>query len=52
MPSDGTPRTVFIVKLRPLPNTDAILELRQALKLLLRRHRLRCVSIAEERDEA
>jgi hypothetical protein len=42
-------RPVFVLKLRPEPHvTDSIKALRFALKSLLRRFGLRCVSIREE----
>jgi hypothetical protein len=41
---------VFVVTLRPLQNvTDPIKALRGALKILLRRFGLRCVSVTEEK---
>jgi hypothetical protein len=50
-------RPVFVLQLRPEPRVDAIRALRQALKTLLRRHGLRCLSVekipsAGERHEA
>jgi hypothetical protein len=42
------PKSVFIVKLRPLPHcTDPIKALRGALKVLLRRFGLRCIQVDE-----
>jgi hypothetical protein len=38
----------FIIVLRVEPGTDAIRALRQALKMLLRKYKLRCVSIEEQ----
>jgi hypothetical protein len=38
----------FVLKLRALPGTDPIRALRQALKYLLRRHRLKCIDLREE----
>ena len=42
-----TKRPVFVITLRPLPGVDPVRALRAALKLLLRRFGLRCVSISE-----
>jgi hypothetical protein len=54
-PSSGRKRQegngrVFIIKLRPLPNVDAVKALRRGLKYLLRHCGLRCISI-EEKDQ-
>jgi hypothetical protein len=40
--------TVFLVRLRALSNVDAVKALRHALKVLLRRFGLRCVSVEIE----
>ena len=42
------PPRIFVLKLRALPGVDSIKALRMALKQLLRRHQLRCVSVHEE----
>jgi hypothetical protein len=39
---------IFTIRLTPAPGTDGIKALRFALKLLLRRFGLRCLSIEEE----
>ena len=39
---------VFVVSLRPLPGRDAIHELRGLLKIALRRHGFRCLSVTTE----
>jgi hypothetical protein len=39
---------VFHVRLYALPRVDAIKALRSALKILLRRHGLRCISVEIE----
>jgi hypothetical protein len=39
---------VFVIPLRGQPGTDSVHSLRAIVKSLLRRHRLRCVSIGEE----
>jgi hypothetical protein len=44
--------TVFLVRLRALPNVDGIRSLRSALKILLRRFGLRCVSVEVEIETA
>jgi hypothetical protein len=44
-------RAVFVLKLEAPHGTDAIRELRWALKTLLRKHRLRCVSIEQDPPE-
>jgi hypothetical protein len=41
---------MFVLKLVPLPGVDPIRALRAALKLLLRRCGLRCVSASEETE--
>jgi hypothetical protein len=40
-------RTIYILRLRPLPRVDPIRAPRSVLKTLLRRHRMRCISIHE-----
>jgi hypothetical protein len=40
---------VFVIRLRGRPGADGIRSLRAILKNLLRHHRLRCISIGEER---
>lgn len=40
-------RPVYRIEVRPEPGADDIRALRHALKALLRRFRLRCLSIAE-----
>jgi hypothetical protein len=39
---------IFLVRLRALPGVDAVQSLRAALKVLLRRFGLQCVSVEEE----
>jgi hypothetical protein len=39
---------VFLARLRALPGVDGIRALRAALKVLLRRYGLQCVSVEEE----
>lgn len=39
---------VYILRLTPAPGTDGIKALRLALKVLLRRFGLRCVSVEQE----
>jgi hypothetical protein len=39
-----------VLTLQPLPGVDAIKALRWVLKGLLRQHRLRCISLHEEKD--
>jgi hypothetical protein len=46
-PSKGP---TFVLKLRALPGTDSIRALRQALKYLLRTHRLKCIDLREEQN--
>ena len=43
-----TDRPVFLLRLQPLPGVDAILRL--ALKVLLRRYGLRCISIEGQKE--
>jgi hypothetical protein len=38
---------IFTLRLQPLPGVDAVRSLRLALKALLRRYGLRCVSIEQ-----
>ena len=45
------PGPIFTLRLSPEPGTEPIPALRQLLKALLRRYRLRCLSITEERPE-
>jgi hypothetical protein len=40
-------RPTYLVRLRPEPNVDPVRALRAALKHLLRRHGLRCISARE-----
>jgi hypothetical protein len=48
--TDHRETPTFIVKLRPLRNVrDPIINLRQALKVLLRRFHLKCVAAQEEK---
>ena len=42
------PRPIFVIKLRPEPGVDGVRALRRALKVLLRRFRLRCTDIRQE----
>jgi hypothetical protein len=42
-------RPVFIVRLRALPGVNGIQALRAALKALLRRYGLKCVSVEVEK---
>jgi hypothetical protein len=44
-------RPVFLLRLRPLPGTDGTKAVRAALKVLLRRFRLQCVTIETETME-
>jgi hypothetical protein len=44
-------RQTFVLLLRPLPGVNVTRALRWALKGLLRRYGLRCISIAEEHHE-
>jgi hypothetical protein len=49
--TDHRETPTFIVKLRPLRNVrDPIINLRQALKVLLRRFHLKCVTAHEEKE--
>jgi hypothetical protein len=41
-----------VLRLRPEPGVDAIRALRWALKSMLRRHGLRCVSVEEQKPQA
>jgi hypothetical protein len=43
-------RPVFILSLRPEPGVDATRALRWLLKIALRRFRLRCISVEQERS--
>jgi hypothetical protein len=38
---------VYVVRLRARPGDDGVRELRAILKALLRRHRLKCISVEE-----
>jgi hypothetical protein len=42
--------SIFLVRLRALSGVDAARALRAALKTLLRRYGLRCISIDEEQE--
>jgi hypothetical protein len=42
-------RPIFVIRLRPEVGVDGARALRRALKVLLRRFRLQCVDIREER---
>jgi hypothetical protein len=42
----------FIVRLRAEPGTEAIKAIRALLKKTWRQHKLRCISIVEEKQEA
>jgi hypothetical protein len=42
--------SIFLVRLRALPGVDGVRALRAALKVLLRRFGLRCLSIDVERE--
>jgi hypothetical protein len=44
-------RPVFLLRLRPLPGVDGVRAVRAALKVLLRRFRLQCVTIETEAME-
>jgi hypothetical protein len=47
-----TPRTVYLLRIRPEPDvTDEVRALRTALKLLLRRCSLRCISLTREASQ-
>jgi hypothetical protein len=51
--TDHRETPTFIVQLRPLRNvSDPIINLRQALKVLLRRFHLKCVAAHEEKEFA
>jgi hypothetical protein len=41
-------RAVYVVRLRARPGDGGVRALRQLLKVLLRHHQLRCVSVREE----
>lgn len=41
---------VFVLRLRPLPQTDAIRELRALLKRALRSHGFKCLSVEQEQQ--
>jgi len=41
-------RPVYVLRLKPAPGTDHVKMLRMALKTLLRRFGLRCVSVEQE----
>jgi hypothetical protein len=43
-------RAIFVLKLRALPGVDGIKALRQALKMLLRQHQLKCIELREEQN--
>jgi hypothetical protein len=43
-----TLQVIFVLRLTPLPGVDGIKALRAALKTLLRRHGLRCISIKQD----
>jgi hypothetical protein len=43
-----TERPIFRLRLQPLPHVDAVKALRAALKILLRRFGLRCLSAEPE----
>jgi hypothetical protein len=45
-------RPIFRLRLQPLPRVDAVKALRAALKTLLRRYRLRCLSVEPETPKA
>jgi hypothetical protein len=42
--------SIFLIRLRALPGVDGVRALRAALKTLLRRYGLRCISIDMERE--
>jgi len=44
-------RPTFLLRLRPEPGVDPVHALRAALKLLLRKCRMRCLAVTEEREE-
>jgi hypothetical protein len=44
-------RPIFVLRLRPELGIDPIRGLRHALKELLRRHGMRCVSVDEEANK-
>ena len=43
-----TERPIFVLRLQPLPHVDAVKMLRVALKALLRRYQLCCLSVEVE----
>lgn len=43
------PRPVFILRLQPKAGVDTARAIRAILKVLLRRHGLRCLGLTEER---
>jgi hypothetical protein len=43
---------VFVLRLRPLPGTDAIRQLRALLKRALRSHGFKCLSVEQEQTVA
>jgi len=47
-----TERPIFRLRLQALPHVDAVRALRAALKTLLRRYHLRCLSIEPETPPA
>ena len=48
-PPNLQPRPIYVVRLRAEPGADGIRSLKAFLKLALRRYRLRCISLCEER---
>jgi hypothetical protein len=48
VPKRRSQRPTFTLRLRAEPGVDAIRALRAALKVLLRRYRLRAISISED----
>jgi hypothetical protein len=46
--NDGRP--VYVLRLKPLPDTHTIRQLRALLKRALRAHGFRCVSLVEEKQ--
>jgi hypothetical protein len=49
-PSKASERPVYRLLLRPEPGCDGDRALRQALKALLRRFKLRCVAVEQVRE--
>jgi hypothetical protein len=45
-----TDRPVFLLRLQPLPGVNPIAALRLALKALLRRYGLGCISIEDQKE--